>query len=440
MASKLDPAPPLQSALAATAVVRPAGALGGEAPNVPGDKSISHRAVIFSALADGESLVTNVAPGEDVASSMRCVAQLGAFVERDGLSVKIRGGAWRGPAEPLDCGNSGTTMRLLMGALAGRGVAATLDGDDSLRRRPMKRIAEPLHELGAQIETTGGTAPVHVRAGHPLHGGAIRMTVASAQLASALTLAATGAQGRTTISGAGTARDHTTKMLPHYGVEVRRVGDDIVLDGPQRFRAADFRVPGDPSAAAFWLAAAAIVPNGRITVRHVNLNPTRLGFVAALQRMGADVSIVVESETPEPTGRIEVRAAPLHAIAVEEADVPAILDELPLLGVVAAYASGTTTVRGARELRVKESDRIAVLAEGLRALGGSILEHDDGFDVTGGSTLRGAHVASGGDHRLAMAFAIAALGATSAVTIEDAGCVAISHPSFFNDLEQLCRA
>jgi 3-phosphoshikimate 1-carboxyvinyltransferase len=421
-------------------IVKPATRLGADAPNIPGDKSISHRAVIFAAMAEGESFVTNVAPGEDVASSMRCVAALGAQIERSNGSVRIRGGAWRSPADVLDCGNSGTTMRLLMGALAGRGIAATLTGDDSLRRRPMARIAEPLHQLGAEIDTSGGTAPVHVRADHPLHGGKIQMRVASAQLASSLTLAATGAQGRTTIAGAGTARDHTTKMLPHFGVEVRREGDDIVVDGPQTFRAADFRVPGDPSAAAFWLAAAAIVPNSRIAVRNVNLNPTRLGFVAALERMGADITVTVESEEPEPMGRIEVRARPLTAIAIAAAEVPAILDELPLLGIVAAYASGTTTVRGARELRVKESDRIAVLVAGLRALGGSIAELDDGFDVTGGTPLHGATVDSGGDHRLAMAFAIAALGARSPVTIEDADCVAISHPSFFADLEALCRA
>jgi 3-phosphoshikimate 1-carboxyvinyltransferase len=229
-------------------------------------------------------------------------------------------------------------------------------------------------------------------------------------------------------------------MLPHFGVDVRREGDDIVIDGPQQFRAADFRVPGDPSAAAFWLAAAAIVPNSRIVVHHINLNPTRLGFVAALERMGADITTTVESEDPEPMGRIELRTRPLKAIAIEEPDVPAILDELPLLGVVAAYAAGTTTVRGARELRVKESDRIAVLVKGLRELGGAVTEFEDGFDVTGGATLHGATVASGGDHRLAMAFAIAALGASSPVTIEDAGCVAISHPSFFADLEALCRA
>jgi 3-phosphoshikimate 1-carboxyvinyltransferase len=329
---------------------------------------------------------------------------------------------------------------LLRGALAGRGVAATLDGDDSLRRRPMRRVADPLHELGAQIETTEGTAPVHVRANHPLHGGRIQLKVASAQLASSLTLAATGATGRTTIAGAGTARDHTTLMLPHYGVAVRREGDDIVVDGPQRFHAADFRVPGDPSAAAFWLAAAAIVPDSRIAVHHVNLNPTRLGFVHALQQMGADITTTVESEEPEPMGRIELRARPLKAIAIEEADVPAILDELPLLGIVAAYATGTTTVRGARELRVKESDRIAVLVRGLHALGASVTEVDDGFDVTGGTRLHGATVESGGDHRLAMAFAIAALGADSPVTIEDAECVAISHPAFFRELEDLCRA
>ena len=212
MASNLEASPALQSAVEATAVVRPSGKLGTEAPNIPGDKSISHRAVIFSAMAEGESIVTNVAPGEDVASSMRCVAQLGAIVQRDGLTVKIRGGAWNVPVAPLDCGNSGTTMRLLMGALAGRGIAATLDGDDSLRRRPMRRVAEPLADFGAVIDTTAGAAPVHVRGGHPLHGAAISLRVASAQLASALTLAATGATGRTTISGAGTARDHTTNL------------------------------------------------------------------------------------------------------------------------------------------------------------------------------------------------------------------------------------
>jgi 3-phosphoshikimate 1-carboxyvinyltransferase len=420
--------------------VAPARALGRRAPNIPGDKSISHRAVIFAAMAEGESHVTNVAPGEDVASSMRCVAALGASVQRNNLDVRIRGGAWHSPEAELDCGNSGTTMRFLIGALAGRRIAATLIGDASLSRRPMLRVAEPMRELGAVIDTAaGGTAPVHVRAGHPLHGGHIAMKVASAQLASSLMLAATGANGRVTISGAGTARDHTAKMLPHFGVAVQREGDDIVVDGPQTFRAADFRVPGDPSAAAFWLAAAAIVPGARIVVENVNLNPTRLGFVDALERMGAGVTITVTSEEPEPMGHIEVSARPLRAIAIEEPEVPAILDELPLLGIVAAYAAGTTTVRGARELRVKESDRIAVLVKGLRALGGSIAEVDDGFDVTGGVPLRGATVESGGDHRLAMAFAIAALGANAPVTIEDSGCVAISHPSFFADLEALCR-
>lgn len=420
--------------------VAPARALGGLAPNIPGDKSISHRAVIFAAMAAGESHVSNVAPGEDVASSMRCVAQLGATVERAGLDARIRGGAWHDPSAPLDCGNSGTTMRFLIGALAGRQISATLVGDASLSRRPMLRVAEPLRELGAAVDTAmGGTAPVHVRGGRPLHGGHIRMPVASAQLASSLMLAATGANGSVRISGAGSARDHTAKMLPHFGVAVRRDGDDVIVDGPQAFRAADFRVPGDPSAAAFWLAAAAIVPGARIAVESVNLNPTRLGFVDALRRMGAGVKITVTAEEPEPMGRIEVSAQPLRAIAVEEPEVPAILDELPLLGIVAAYAAGTTVVRGARELRVKESDRIAVLVNGLRALGGTVTEVDDGFDVSGGAALRGATVASGGDHRLAMAFAIAALGASAAVTIEDSGCVAISHPSFFADLEALCR-
>jgi 3-phosphoshikimate 1-carboxyvinyltransferase len=426
--------------MATSAVVEPASRLGDEAPHVPGDKSISHRAVIFAAMAEGESRVTNCAPGRDVASSMACVAQLGATVERNGNDVRIRGGAWRSPAEVLECGNSGTTIRLLMGALAGRAVAATLDGDDSLRRRPMRRVADPLHELGAQIDTPGGTAPVHVLGGHPLTGGHVHLRVASAQVATALSLAATGAAGRTTISGAGSARDHTTRMLPRFGVAIRRAGDEIIVEGPQRFRAAELHVPGDPSSAAFWLAAAAIVPGSRIVVRDVNLNPTRLGFVDALARMGADVNVILEGDDPEPVGRIELRQRPLHAIAIDGPQVPAIVDELPLLGVVAAYADGTTTVRGAAELRVKESDRIAVLADGLRTLGVEIATVDDGFDVRGGARLRGARVDSGEDHRLAMAFAIAALGASDPVTIERADCVAISFPSFFADLAALCTA
>jgi 3-phosphoshikimate 1-carboxyvinyltransferase len=221
---------------------------------------------------------------------------------------------------------------------------------------------------------------------------------------------------------------------------VRREGEVIVIDGPQQFHAADIHVPGDPSAAAFWLAAAAIVPGSRIVVRNVNLNPTRIGFVAALERMGADVTIMVESDDPEPMGRIELRARTLHGIAIEAADVPPIVDELPLLGVVAAYAEGTTSVRGAAELRVKESDRIAVLAAGLAALGAEIATVEDGFDVRGGAKLRGATVDSHDDHRLAMAFAIAALGASDVVTIENAQCVAISHPTFFEDLAELASA
>lgn len=422
---------------AISVTVTPARRLGEEAPPIPGDKSISHRAVLFGALATGETNVTNCAPGQDVASSMACSEALGATVDRrGGGAVRIVGGAWRAPAAALDCGNSGTTMRLLMGALAMRGVAAVLDGDASLRRRPMRRIAEPLAAFGAQIETTDGHAPVVIHGGRPLHVTAYRLPIASAQLATSLTIAATGAVGRSELDGAVGARDHTERMLPHFGIHVERRGSVLVVDGPQGFRGCDLRVPGDPSAAAFWLAAAAIVPGARIAVRGVCLNPTRIGFVRALERMGAEVRIAVETEIPEPAGTIEVRNAALRAIEVGPAEVPGIIDELPLLGVVAAYAAGTTRVRGASELRVKESDRIEVLAAGLRALGGSVATVDDGFDVTGGG-LDGGRIESGGDHRLAMAFAIGALAARGEVTIGDAACVAISHPAFFEDLERL---
>jgi len=423
----------------ASVSIAPARRLATEAPDAPGDKSISHRAVLFGALAEGETNVTNLAPGKDVASTMSCVAALGASVERRGRgAVRIRGGAWHDPAAALDCGNSGTTMRLLMGALATRTIAATLDGDDSLRRRPMRRIAEPLQAFGARIDTTDGHAPVRVHGGYALRGTTLQLAIASAQLATSLTIAATGANGRSELDGAVGARDHTERMLPHFGIHVERRGSVLVVDGPQRFRGTDLRVPGDPSAAAFWLAAAAIVPGARIAVRGVCLNPTRIGFVRALERMGADVRMVVETDVPEPSGTIEVAHAPLRAIALGGDEVPGIIDELPLLGVVAAYAQGTTTVRGAAELRVKESDRIEVLAAGLRALGGTVTTVPDGFDVTGGQ-LAGGTVESGGDHRLAMAFAIGALGAADAVTIDDASCVAISHPSFFDELEALRR-
>jgi 3-phosphoshikimate 1-carboxyvinyltransferase len=417
--------------------VAPVRRLGGEAPAIPGDKSISHRAVLFGALGEGETNVSNLAPGKDVGSTLSCVSALGAQVERRGaLDVRIRGGAWRAPDGVLDCGNSGTTMRLLMGALATRAVPATLDGDDSLRRRPMRRIADPLAEFGARIETTDGHAPVRVYGERPLRGTSLKLAIASAQLATAVTIAATGAHGQSQLDGAVGARDHTERMLPHFGIHAERRGSTLIVDGPQRFRGTDLRVPGDPSAAAFWLAAAAIVPGARIAVRGVCLNPTRIGFVRALERMGAGVRIAVETDVPEPSGTIEVVHAPLRAITIDEAEVPGIIDELPLLGVVAAFAQGTTRVRGAAELRVKESDRIEVLVAGLRALGVAAESVPDGFDVTGG-TLQGGRVESGGDHRLAMAFAIGALGATDAVTIDDAECVAISHPAFFEELERL---
>jgi 3-phosphoshikimate 1-carboxyvinyltransferase len=422
-----------------TVTVSPTRRLGTEAPPIPGDKSISHRAVLFGALGQGETTVTNCAPGQDVASSMRCAQDLGARVERLGAGAfRISGGAWRDPGAALDCGNSGTTMRLLMGALAMRGIEATLDGDDSLRRRPMRRIAEPLAAFGASIETTDGHAPVRVHRGDPLCGTIYRLPIASAQLATSLTIAASGAIGRSELDGAVGARDHTERMLPHFGIHVERRGSVLVVDGPQTFQGCDMRVPGDPSAAAFWLAAAAIVPGARIAVRGVCLNPTRIGFVRALERMGAQVRIAIETEIPEPSGTIEVSHAPLRGITLGEDEIPMIIDELPLLGVVAAYANGTTSVRGAAELRVKESDRIEVLADGLRALGGSVQTVPDGFDVVG-TGLDGGRIESGGDHRLAMAFAIGALAARGEVTIGDAGCVAISHPSFFEDLERLAQ-
>jgi 3-phosphoshikimate 1-carboxyvinyltransferase len=354
--------------------------------------------------------------------------------------VHVVGGgpeAWRAPAAALDAGNSGSTLRMMMGALAGRPFRSVLSGDESLRRRPMERVAAPLRAMGARIGTTDGRPPVTVDGGG-LRGTRHALPVASAQVKTALLLAGLQAEGDTEVTEPVPSRDHTERLLPEFGVALRRDGAAVTVQGGARLRGATVAVPGDPSSAAFLVVAALVVPGGHVRVEGVLLNPTRLGFVDVLRRMGADVAVRVERESPEPVGSIEARAARLGAARVGAEEVPALIDELPVLAVAGACGEGLNVV-GAAELRVKESDRIAAIAEGLTRLGAEVEQFPDGFRVRGGRPLRGAVVDAHGDHRIAMAMAVAGLAAQGETTVSGSEAIAVSFPEFPALLEALRR-
>ena len=420
--------------------VPPAGSFRGVF-TLPGDKSVTHRAYLFGALARGTTVVSGASRGEDCLSTRRCVEALGARVEdgtgEDSGLVRIHGGALRAAPAPLDCGNSGTTMRLLMGLLAGLPGAHELTGDESLKRRPMERVARPLRQMGARITTTEGHAPVLVE-GSALTGADITPEAASAQIKGALLLAGLSAQGLTRVREPLATRDHSERMLPLFGARLEVTPQSVSLTGPQTLQGATLRVPGDPSSAAPFVVAALIRPDSEVVIENVLLNPHRTGFIEVLRSMGADIVVEPGSEPAggDVVGRIIARSSKLHGVTVPEESVPAVVDELPILAVAAAFADGVFVVRGASELRVKESDRIATLAEGLRALGASVIEYPDGFRVMGGPALTGAKVSSHGDHRIAMAMAVAALGASGDTDIEGAEAVAISLPRFFEELRR----
>lgn len=422
-------------------VVCPARALRG-APHVPGDKSISHRGLIFGALGRGRTEVIDILESEDVRSTRRCLRAMGIAITSEGPRTFIDGAELAPPSDVLDCGNSGTSMRVLMGVLAGRGVRATLTGDDSLVRRPMRRVAEPLQRMGANFQLTRGDfAPLTVIPAE-LHATDYALPVASAQVKTALLLAALAARGTTTLRGEIHSRDHTERMLRHFGVECVVDGASIALTGGQPLRAAVVRVPADPSTAAFWLGAASLVDDGHVELANVSLNPTRIGFMRALQRMGAAVELTPTSgaHEAEPVGHVIARTSALRGVSITPGEVPSMIDELPLLAVLATQAQGQTVVTGAEELRVKETDRIAAVAENLRAMGAELEVRPDGFVIEGPQRLRGADVRSFHDHRIAMAFSIAALVADGPTTIHDPECIAISYPGFFATLDELTRA
>lgn len=433
---------------------RPARVRGGAGPlvgrvRIPGDKSISHRAVMFGSLAEGTTRVRNFLPGEDCLSTVRCFRALGVEIalpeNPEEGEVAVRGGGVEALAEPsdvLDCGNSGTTMRLVMGILAGRPFFSVLTGDASLRRRPMARVAEPLRRMGARIDGRrgGDLAPLSVRGGD-LRPGEFVLPVASAQLKSALILAGLAAPGRTVVTEPFRSRDHTERMLRHFGVPVAVDGPTVTVEGPARLRAAAVTVPGDISAAAFFLVAGSIVPGSRLLLPGVGVNPTRAGILEVLEAMGAEVRLLnVREEGGEPVADLEVAPAELRGVRIGGEIIPRLIDEVPVLAVAAAFARGVTEIRDAGELRVKESDRIAAVARELGRLGAAVEELPDGLRITGGRPLRGAECQTCGDHRLAMALAVAGLGAAGETVIDDAACAAVSFPRFWDELRALGAA
>jgi 3-phosphoshikimate 1-carboxyvinyltransferase len=414
-------------------VSRPSGALHGNVV-VPGDKSVSHRSMMLSAIAEGTSHIRGFLEGEDTRATAAVLAQLGVSIESPSAGERVVRGVGlhglRGSSKPLDCGNAGTGMRLLTGLLAGQSFDSTLIGDESLSKRPMRRVTDPLTQMGAHVDTHDGLPPLHVHGGKTLHGIRYELPVASAQIKSALLLAGLYAKGSTEIIEPHPTRDYTERMLAAFGWPIEFSPGRARLEGGHRLKATDVVVPADFSSAAFFLVAASIVPGSIVHLPSVGLNPRRIGLLEALRLMGADIRIEKQSESGgEKIGDLVVRHAPLHGIELPEALVPDMIDEFPALFVAAAVAKGRTIVRGAAELRVKESDRIATMAAGLRALGVRIEETPDGAIIDGG-TIDAGVVDSHGDHRIAMSFAAAGLVAKGEVVVRDCANVATSFPGF----------
>lgn len=409
---------------------------------VPGDKSVSHRSVIFGALAEGETRISGFLTGEDCLSTVACFRKLGVTIDTDGTEVSVRGAGLTGLREPddiLDCGNSGTTARLILGVLAGQPFFSVLTGDGSLRKRPMGRVSEPLRQMGAQLAGRDGgrSLPLSIAGGklHPVHYSS---PVASAQVKSAVLLAGLFAEGVTTVTEPEKSRDHTERMLAAFGAEVDINGNTVRVQGMPSLQGRAVRVPGDISSAAFFLVAASIVPGSDLLVKNVGVNPTRTGILDALTEMGADLTLLNErEESGEPVADIRVRAAALRGVDIGGALIPRLIDELPVLAVAALFAEGQTLVRDAEELRVKETDRIAAVAEEFAKLGAVVQPTEDGFVIEGRQEIGGGAASSRGDHRIAMSLSVAALAARKPVLIGSPESVSISYPGFWNTLQSL---
>jgi 3-phosphoshikimate 1-carboxyvinyltransferase len=410
---------------------------------VPGDKSISHRAVMLAALSNGTCVIRGFLPSEDCLCTVAAMRALGIEIENADETTLIIHGQRRkftAPKHNIDCGNSGTTMRLLAGLLAGQPFRSRLIGDASLSKRPMRRVMEPLVQMGAKITAEGkdGRPPLVIEGGH-LRPIEYVSPVASAQVKSAVLLAGMFAKGKTSVTEPTQSRNHTERMLEYFLVRPQKSDLTVSIHGGMTPESRDFQVPGDISSAAFWLVAAAAQPRSQLLVKNVGLNETRTGVLAVLLRMGAQVREIVENEEAEPLGVIEVRGARLKATEIGGREIANVIDELPILAVAAALALGTTTISDAGELRVKETDRLAAIATNLRAMGGQVQETEDGLQITGGVPLHGARLDSFGDHRIAMAFAIAALFAEGETVITNTECVNTSYPGFYQALENILK-
>lgn len=424
-----------------TITVKPAAFLKGEL-TVPGDKSISHRSIMLGAIANGVTTVRGFLRGEDNMSTMHAFRAMGVRIDDDGETLAIHGLGLHGLQEPedvLDCGNSGTTIRLITGLLSGQSFFSVVTGDQYLRKRPMKRVVEPLTRMGARIQgrNQGSLAPLAISGG-VLHAIEYQSPVSSAQIKSSIMLAGLYAAGETTVREPSLSRDHSERMFKQFGASVERFDDGVTVRGGFELNAQEVSVPGDISSAAFFIVAALITPNSEILIRNVGVNPTRTGVIDILKAMGGDIELLDQRDlSGEPVADILVRSSRLKGIAISGSVVPRAIDEFPAVCVAAACAEGVTSVRDAKELRVKETDRITAMAGNLRTLGVTVTETDDGMDITGVERLAGGEVDSFGDHRIAMSLSVAALVAADEITINDVDCVATSFPTFFQLLEKV---
>ena len=428
-------------------IIKPAKRIHGSI-RLPGDKSISHRAAMIAAIADGVSRITNYSTSDDCATTLSCLRELGVQIDRSGAEILINGvgkDGLRAPRKELDCGNSGTTMRLLAGILAGQGFTSTLTGDESLCSRPMQRVVEPLRMMGALVSSSDGRAPLTIQGRDSLKGIDYELLIASAQVKSCIMLAALNAKGKTIVTENEVTRDHTERMLKWFGAPIA-TGNKAdharfaTLTGPANLSARDVSIPGDVSSAAYFIAAAVLLPQSSLEVTNVGVNPTRIPFLSRLGALGSIEVTDTRDEANEPVGKIRIRELRFleeleSPMKIAGSQIPQLVDELPLLAVVGSRTRSGIEIRDAKELRAKESDRIAATVENLRAMGAEVEEFDDGLRVSGRTRLRGARIDPRGDHRIAMAFSVAALIAEGESEIKGADCVGVSFPEFFDLLE-----
>lgn len=413
--------------------------------SVPGDKSISHRAIMFGAVSRGETIVRNFLFGADCLSTISCFRKLGVRIEQEQNEIKIYGEGWNGLKEPssiLDVGNSGTTTRLMLGILAGRPFHSVVIGDDSIAKRPMNRVVLPLRKMGATINgrEKGNYTPIAIQGGSPLKSITYELPVASAQVKSCLLLAGLQVDGETTIIEPTATRDHTERMIQHFGGELSVQNNRITVKGNQQLTGTTIDVPGDISSAAYFMVAAAIMENSEVILKNVGLNPTRTGIIDVLIKMGADITIEKDTNTSfEPVGTVTVRNSTLKGIEISGDLIPRLIDELPIIALLATQADGKTIIKNAEELKVKETNRIDAVAKELSRLGANILPTDDGMIITGKTPLHGETVSSLGDHRIGMMLGIASLICKDKVTLEGYEAIEVSYPNFFEDLQSLIK-